>query len=187
MLLFPSKTGQNKKLIRQYCLKKRQDMFQYGIMDSISKKIVNNILNSQIFENAKHIMLFYPIKFEINLLALLECRDKTFYFPKCNGNDLLVCPNSNEFENNKYSIPEPVSDALCDLKILDIIFTPALCADKNKYRIGYGGGYYDRFFSKNNLSAKKIIPISKEFVCEKLPIDMQDIPCDMLLCEDGFM
>ena len=187
MLVFPSKIGQNKKLVRDYCKNIRKSLFLTGELSLISKTIIENILKSQIFKKSKHIMLFYPIKDEINLLGLLGYENKNFYFPKCVGKNLLVCPNNGNFKNNKYLIPEPVSEPVLDLNILDIIFTPALCADKNKYRIGYGAGYYDRFFSNNVLKAKKIIPISYKLICNSLPHDEYDLPCDLLVCEKGFI
>lgn len=187
MLQFPSKIGQNKNLIRKYCKEKRQKLYISGELDRVSKIITDKILKSEIFKSSKHIMLFYPIRDEINLLGLLGCKNKIFYFPKCSNQNLVVCPNCNEFRNNKYSIPEPVSEPILNLDILDIIFTPALCADKNKYRIGYGGGYYDRFFDGNILKAKKIIPINYELICDNLPYDEYDKPCDLLVCENGFI
>lgn len=183
MLLFPSEIEQNKKLIRQYCRKKRHELFLHGKLDRISKLITENILKSNIFKNSKHIMLFYPLKEEINLLELLKCDDKFFYFPKCDGKNLLVCPNTGNFEKNQYLIPEPVSPPIKDLSILDIIFTPALCADESKFRLGYGGGFYDRFFTLNSLRALKIIPINEEFICKSLPYDKYDVACDGIITQ----
>lgn len=186
MLQFPSNIGQNKKLIREFCRDIRQKLYLSGELDRISSLIVKNILKSEVFKTSKHIMLFYPIKDEINLLELLQYNDKTFYFPKCDGKNLFVCPNSAEYKKNKYSIPEPISPSIKDLSILDIVFTPALCADENLYRIGYGGGYYDRFFNDKNIKAKKIIPISEKLICTKLPHQDCDIQCDDIVCECGF-
>lgn len=187
MLVFPSEIGQNKKLTRQFCKEKRQELFLSGELDGISKLITGNILKSEIFKNSKHIMLFYPLKDEINLLELLKCQDKIFYFPKCEGKNLLVCPNCNEFKNNKYSIPEPISEPIKNLEILDIVFTPALCVDENLYRLGYGGGYYDRFFAQRDLRAKKIVPISEKFICKNLVHEKFDLPCDGIVSEFKFL
>ncbi len=184
MQQFQSETLQNKQSLRKACKKLRESLYLSGESDRISKAIVKNILKLDIFKDSKNILLFYPLKMEVNLLDLLKCDDKNFYFPKCQGDNLLVCPKSNEYKLNKYSIPEPESDPIDDLSILDIIFTPALCADKNLYRLGYGAGYYDRFFKDEKIRAKKVVPISEKFLCENLPRDKYDVPCDMLVFED---
>ena len=185
MLSFPLKIGQNKKLIRKYCRSQRQKQLVRGELAGISQSIVSNILHSEFYRNSKHIMLFYPLEDEINLLELLKNENKFFYFPKCSGKNLLVCPNSSEFVKNKYSIFEPLTEPINNLDILDIVFTPALCADKDFYRIGYGGGYYDRFFLNQKLKALKVIPLSEKFICEKLPREQNDIRCDVIVSESG--
>lgn len=180
-------TAQNKASLRGIAKELRLELINSGQIDKISKQIVQNILNSDIFKRVKNVMLFYPLKGEINLLKLLECGDKNFYFPRCSGDELLVCPHCNDYKKNKYSIPEPLSEPLNTLDVLDIILTPALCVDKNLYRLGYGAGYYDRFFKNEKIRALKIIPISENFLCEKIPADEYDIPCDMAVFENRIM
>lgn len=187
MLQFQSKVAQSKDLIRKLCKLIRHKLYCDNETAKISHKITENILNSEIFKNSKNIMLFYPLKEEINLLALLENKDKNFYFPKCDGENLLVCPNCDKFEQNKYKIYEPVSKPVDDPSILDIIFVPALCADMSFYRLGYGCGYYDKFLSNPKIKAKKIIPIAKDLLCKDLPLDEFDIKCDYIVCETGFI
>lgn len=187
MQQFPSSITQNKDSLRKYCKNLKHELFASGELELISKAIVNNILKSDFFKNAKDVMLFYPLKEEINLLDLLKCSDKNFYFPKCEDKNLLVCPHCDEFSVNKYSILEPESNPLLDLSVLDLIFVPALCADVNYYRLGYGCGYYDRFLSNKGLRAKKIVPVSEKFLFEKIPTDKFDIACDILVSENCIM
>ena len=74
-------TAQNKASLRGIAKELRLELINSGQFDKISKQIVQNILNSDIFKRAKNVMLFYPLKGEINLLKLLECGDKIFIFP----------------------------------------------------------------------------------------------------------
>lgn len=165
-------------------------MYLSGELDRVSKLITDRIFNLDAFLNAKNVMLYYPLKSEINLLGLFESKDKNFYFPKCDKDNLLVCPCSSlceDFEENKFKIKEPKSAHIEDISHIDIIFVPALCVDKSLYRLGWGAGFYDRFFSSSNSDAKKIAVISEKLICEKLPADEHDIPCDMAVFEDGVM
>lgn len=176
--------SQDKKSLRRFYKEKRNTLFKKGDIFDISDKIRKK-LNIEI-ENAKNILLFYPFGSELNLLSLIEeNKDKNFYLPVCIGENIAVCPYKTESELvlNKYKIPEPTTKPLTDISILDIVITPALCADKNCYRLGYGGGYYDRFFSNADLRAKKIVVIPDEMFIENIPYDSFDIKCDMVMTE----
>lgn len=143
--------------------------------------IVKNIRNLECYKMAKHVMIFYPKKYEVNLLALLD-DDKEFYLPRVSGENLLVCPykKDDEISISDFNICEPCSNPV-DASCLDLILAPALVVDKNNYRLGYGGGFYDRLLSKNTV--KSIVPIPKDFVVECLPIEETDIPVDIVVTD----
>ena len=145
----------------------------------ISDKIVENIKKSAIYQDSKHVMIFYPLKYEINLLPLLE-NNKNFYFPKVNGEELLTCPFEKgvDFQKSSLHINEPCSNPV-NSDILDLIYVPALAVDKHCYRLGYGGGFYDRFLK--NVRAKSIVPICKEFVVDELPHEDFDKQVDGII------
>lgn len=145
----------------------------------ISKDIVKNIRSSDFYKNAEHVMLFYPLKYEINLLDLLN-DNKKFYFPKVAGENLLVCPydSSIRLEKSALNIYEPVSEPV-EAEILDLIFVPALAVDKNNFRLGYGGGFYDRFLK--TIDVITAVPIYENFVVEELPHDDYDVRVDYII------
>ena len=141
--------------------------------ESVSEAICKNIRDFEPYKKAENVMLFYPTKFEINLLPLLNDKKK-FYFPRVNGEELEVCPYSDtvEFKMSSFNINEPCSAAVSP-DILDLVLVPALAADIEGYRLGYGGGFYDRFLPlcKNALT---VIPVYEDFILEKLPREQFD-------------
>lgn len=143
-------------------------------IDEISNSIVQNIRNSDFYKSSNHVMLFYPLRYEINLLPLMN-DTKKFYFPKVNGENLLVCPCSEEtiFKKSSLKINEPCSNPVSP-EALDLIFVPALAVDRKNYRLGYGGGFYDRFLK--NSKALSVVPICEDFIVESLPYEEFDIP-----------
>ena len=145
-----------------------------------SKIISEKIKASEIFQNSEHIMLFYPTKYEVNLLDLLD-ENKTFYFPRVDGDNLLVCPNCSEFIKSDFNIYEPCSEPVSP-DILDLIIVPALAVEKAHYRLGYGGGYYDRFLGKYP-NIPTLTPIFKEFIRDELPKYDYDIKINYI-CSD---
>ena len=151
--------------------------------DICSEKIVSRILNWEKFNTAENIMLYYPVNNEISLLSLPD--DKTYFLPKVVENDIQVCPFvKNRLVNGKFGIPEPVGETVENLNILDIIFIPALAADVRGYRIGYGGGYYDRFLQRLNNRTIKVIPLYSKLLLENIPTEPHDIKADFIVTEN---
>jgi len=142
--------------------------------------IIKKIRTLDIYKKANNIMIFYPMKYEINLLELLN-DDKNFYFPKVQEDKLLVCPNNGKFKKSDFGVMEPLSDEVSP-NTLDLIFVPALMVDENNYRLGYGGGYYDRFLAKYP-NIYTIVPMIKELVCDKLPKENYDVKVDCVITD----
>lgn len=145
-----------------------------------SKIISKKIQSLPIFQGAEHVMLFYPTKYEVNLLDMLSL-DKKFYFPKVDDKKLLVCPACEKFEKSDMNILEPCSSPVSP-EILDLIIVPALAIDLENYRLGYGGGYYDRFLSQY-YNIQTVTPIFKEFIVDKLPRFSTDIKIDYIVSD----
>ena len=83
---------------------------------------------------------------------------------------------------NKYGIPEPISNKV---KYPDILLVPLVAYDKNLNRIGYGGGFYDRYIKKIKKN-KKIITIGLAYSFQKvkkIPVNEYDIKLDFIVTE----
>ena len=86
---------------------------------------------------------------------------------------------------NKYGIPEPVSSKN---EYPDILLVPVVAYDKNLNRIGYGGGFYDRYLSKIN-KRKKTIKIGLAYSFQevkKISMNKYDVKLDFIVTEKGF-
>lgn len=145
----------------------------------ISEDLVKKISQHKLYLNAKHIMIFYPKTNEINLLPLLS-DTKNFYLPRINGKFLEICPykHGDKLAKSQFNTLEPLTKAIAP-EILDLIIVPALMADKQGYRLGYGGGYYDRLLSYCKSKTMCVLP--KELVTETLPHEKHDIKIDTII------
>lgn len=153
---------------------------------TVSALIVKQILDWNKFCNAENVMLYYPIKNEISLLSLTECSDKNFYLPRIENDEICAVKfNPQEpLQSGKYNINEPCTDIYAGKDMLDIIFIPALMADKWGYRLGYGKGYYDKFLNKMPSRVLKAVPMYDELYCEELPIEQHDEKTDFVVLKD---
>lgn len=144
------------------------------LREDASYKLVHKLIETDEYKQAKNIMLFYPIKNEVNLLELLQDDSKTFFLPKIDGKNLLCCvyKNGDILCESCFKTLEPTSKPI-DKNIIDLVIVPALCCDKNNFRLGYGGGFYDRFLA--DYKGKTVVCLPKELVIDTIYPDEFDI------------
>ena len=121
---------------------------------SRSKYLVSEIRKDERFINAETIGIYYPMKYEANLLKLTNS-NKQFLFPRVNRRkrlDFVLVNKDTKWKKNKFGINEPINGKIINEGI-DLLIIPAL-AKNRKYRLGYGGGFYDKFLAKHKVGSK---------------------------------
>ena len=117
-----------------------------------SLQIANTCLQLPVWHHQFfHIFLSIPTKKEVDtsfLLTLLQGKDKDIVVPKVSDGGKLIhylLTDATRFKISRWGIPEPVSGVQVDPRQLEVVFIPLLAFDLEGYRVGYGGGFYDRF------------------------------------------
>lgn len=147
----------------------------------VSEQICSKIFELKEFVAAENVLIFYPKRFEVNILPIVKKTQKNFYLPRVAGEELEICSCTEELCLSEFGVQEPEGQPVLP-SVIDIVFVPALMADEGGYRLGYGKGYYDRFLAK--LSATTVVPIFDELISQKrLPINEFDRRCDIVLSE----
>lgn len=166
----------SKSKIRNWAKEERKKLD----IEKLSIKLVLELKKAKEYQNAKNVLLFYPLANEINLLSLLEDESKKFYLPKIDGRNLLCCPykKGDELCESCFKTKEPLSEPTTK-SLIDLVILPALAVDKNNYRLGYGGGFYDRFLADTKVF--KIVCLSKVFYLDSIFPEKNDIPVDKLI------
>lgn len=166
----------NKQQLRKWAKEERKKLD----IDLLSQKLVGKLQETEEYKAAQNIMLFYPLQYEVNLLALLKDKTKTFYLPKISDNNLLCCPYSEgeELCESCFKTKEPLTEKVSK-DLIDLVIIPALAVDRNNYRLGYGGGFYDRFLEGVNI--KKIVCIPKDLVVASVYPESHDIQIDKII------
>ena len=152
-------------------------------MEKISLQLVMSLKKSDEYIKSNNVMIYYPLKNEVNLLSLLDDRDKNFYLPRINGQELECCKYSNgdELCDSCFHTKEPVCKA-CAKSEIDLVIVPALGVDKNNYRLGYGGGFYDRFLK--DYKGKTVVCIPRELVFKTVYPEKHDIKINKIINQD---
>ncbi len=168
----------DKKTLRKLCLSRRDSLTPEQRKD-FSEKIIEKLLP---YLKDKVIFSYYPIGSEVDLSSL-EKRFPIAYpviFPNRKMEAYLP---KGPLIPNRYGIPEP--DPNTSIKIekedIGVILVPCVGFSKRKDRLGYGGGYYDRY-----LKETKALKIGIAFEVQKLdflPIEENDIPLDLFITE----
>ena len=157
------------------------------------KKINFDIIKHLIFDNSVKPVIggYVPVNYEIdclNILKKLENEKIKISLPVIkNNNDMEFYKYSFKYpmKINKYGIPEPFKNKIL---LPNILFVPLVAFDDKLYRIGYGGGYYDRYLAK--LEKKKFFKsIGFAFSFQKvnkIPVNNFDKKLDIVITENKF-
>ena len=134
----------------------------------------------------KVIGVYYPYNYEIDVRKIFKKLEKLNYclsLPKIKKNykmDFFQWSTKDPLEINRYGIAEPVSNII---KLPNILLVPLVAFDKNRNRVGYGGGFYDRFIKKLKKN-KKILTIGLAYSFQKvkkIPTSKNDIKLDFIV------
>ena len=175
----------NKSQIRKKILKLRK---QKKIKKfTLNLDLILNILKRKKVQG-KIIGGYYPYNYEIDILQILEKFEKKKFImtlPKINKNsqmNFFQWSTNDPLAINKFGIPEPISKIV---KYPDILLVPLVAFDKNFNRIGYGGGFYDRYIKKIR-KRKKVLTIGFAYSFQKvkkIPISDYDIKLDFIITD----
>ena len=175
----------NKSQIRKKILKIRKNNFNKNLKINIDNFISFLKLNT---DSADNLGGYYPSNHEIDdleILDLLERKNFKISLPvirKNNQMDFFKWSNNDPLKINKFGIPEPISSKKF---YPDILLVPLVGYDNDLNRLGYGGGFYDRYIEKIE-KVKKVIKIGLAFSYQKIkkiPINKFDRKLDFIITE----
>lgn len=132
------------------------------------------------------IALYAPMPHEADLMPLLRaCPQHRFHFPRCLPGRLLefkhVRKPAEELETDLHGIPAPRPQLRSIApEHLDLLFVPGLAFTSAGHRLGYGGGYYDRFLPRCPQATFVACAFPEQIVGE-LPLEGHDLPVARLL------
>lgn len=174
----------------------------------MDRGILNNIKKLSAYKHAKLVLCFVSTEKEIDTIELIKTAwkdGKRVAVPKCVVNPVDEnCHDIEEIKRQKanahlldfyeiesfddlsvqsFGLLEPITEKCKKVENFNesICVLPGFCFDKRGYRIGYGGGYYDRFLKDYN--GKKVGVIYKDCLLDQILHGRFDLPCDYVVTE----
>ncbi len=137
----------------------------------------------------KYIGIYWPLKGEVDIRFIKETTNQKTALPSSSKNQGI---NYHHWSNNQLKldsnrIPSPIGEKAIKPIDISILFVPALAIDQDGYRLGYGGGYFDRLRQKDMwISIPSFVVISNNCISKKpLPRDKWDLPFSGWISEKG--
>lgn len=181
----------DKKILREKVLQKRADLSPKSIIE-YSDIIAEKLYKMDSYKEAKTIMSFISFDSEVNTHEIIKrsiSHNKSIVvpitIPKTKELRVSEVLDFSELELGYYNILTPKKEYIrfIDPSTIDLILVPGVVFARNGYRVGYGGGYYDRFLSKFEKKVDKIGLAFDLQVTDEVPTDSFDIPVDLIITE----
>ena len=177
-----------KAQLRQYFLNQRQQLLPQQWQQQ-SQQLCDQLSQWDLFRQAETVCAYFSHRQEVDLSGLFAL-PKIWGFPRCVQKQLIWStwqPND-PLMPDQYGILTPVSTApLLEPNQVDLILVPTLAGDRRGYRLGYGGGYYDRLFAQPDWQAvPKVGIVFATAIIDQLPVDAWDLPLSGFCSEQGY-
>ena len=141
--------------------------------EKFSRALARQVKKLANFKTGKKIALYLPNDGEINpkyIHKFLKKTGNSLYLPLLFGKKLKFAKIGKNFRKNRFGISEPKNTQILSANKINIIFMPLVGFDKNKNRIGMGGGFYDQTlsFKKQQQYFKQPKLYGLAFDCQKV-------------------
>ena len=179
--------AEGKIAIKKRALRNRMKALRAELPDRAErdKRIFDNLFSFPAFARAESVFIYCSLAEEADtrgiICALLE-QGKRVYLPRTDGKAMsAVRYAGGALREGRFGVSEPIGEETADKP--DVCILPLLAADGQFHRLGYGGGYYDRYFSQGKSDVLKI-GICYDFqIADEVPSEEHDVLLDALVTD----
>lgn len=174
----------DKKTLRREIREKKRAMTIEEI-ELASAKLGELLVQSELYQKASTIYGYLPYNQEVRTVPMLEralSEGKRVAVPKCYGEEMrfIYMDDLSQVEKGYAGIPEPIADGPVADDKTALVLMPGLAFDPEGHRIGYGGGFYDRFLAAE--PNHPTLALCYDFqMLPKLETEEFDIPVDCVI------
>ncbi|QIZ72459.1 5-formyltetrahydrofolate cyclo-ligase [Oxynema aestuarii] len=185
----PQPIAERKSQLRRSLLDRRRSIDRQQWRDR-SELLCDRLARSPVFAEARTVLGYFSFRQEPDLSPLFADRGRRWGFPRCVGRSLHWhhYQPGDRLDRGAYGILEPSAEAAAIApEEVDLILVPAVACDERGYRLGYGGGFYDRLLADPRWQQKPTIAIVFDFaIFPELPIEAWDLPLQGVCSEKQF-
>lgn len=171
----------------------RRDRLSGEEIREYSRQIARRLYGLPEYRESRVIMFFLSFRSEVDTRSMVEeslARGKEVLVPKALPDSreliasrLLDCRE--DLAPGAYGIPEPKESALrvVDPLQIDLLIVPGVAFSEDGRRLGYGGGYYDRFFGRLRPEVPLLALAFELQIVPEVPVQPWDRPVDLIVTE----
>lgn len=183
-----------KKLLRKKLVQQRAGMTPDEIAKH-SEDVLALLRSLPEWKCAKEVLTYWPMRGEVDVRPLtreLWDRDIRVLMPRCRPDaygqmDIACASCEDDLTEGAFSIMEPDKTKCPPVAQCcpDITIVPAVCFDRRGFRLGYGGGYYDRLLASDAMRRTLVIGVGYTYqLVEELPVQPWDMPVNIVCTEE---
>ena len=181
-----------KKQLRNYMLTYLRNL-NISKKQEIENKMYENLFEQTFWQQAKIVGITYATSLEWNTKVIIQRgwdENKKVVLPVCNRKNKTMnffqINDFNELESGYANILEPSnhSNKVMMNEWIDLLIVPGVVFNVKGYRIGYGGGFFDRYLSEPIHKTTTVSLAAESQLKENLPTDSYDIPVDYIITEN---
>ncbi len=184
-----------KEDIRRSLLKRRRSLPKEELKQ-VSYEINTHLINEIQNRDLKKILVYQSIDNEPSIEQTTELawqKDIEVYIPKVISKEKIIINRlrkNSSYSKNKFGIKESNDLGTVELDEIGLAVLPLVGIDINGFRLGYGGGYYDRFFNQGSELSRKPFIIGVGYAFQVLEVSFaedHDLKCDSVITEKGVL
>ena len=177
----------DKKALRKEIGQKKRAMTA-GQIEDYSRELAGRLYETEFYREAKSLYCYLPYNQEVRtwpILARAKADGKRVAVPKVYGDEMkfLWLDDFTQIAEGAYTIPEPIFDEPVADDETALILMPGLAFDPEGHRVGYGGGFYDKYLETH--PRHKLVALCYPFqLFDHLDVESHDVPVDLVICAD---
>ncbi len=178
--------------LRRHILTKRDNLSR-SVLDSLSKRVINNLVDLDEYRASRLPLIYVSFRSEVNTHQLLKERLRKglkVAVPRSDVREhkleIHLLKSWGDLRPGAYGIAEPDPEATPCISPaqIDLVIVPGTVFDRHCGRYGYGGGYYDRFLSKEAPQAIRIGLAFSFQILPEIPLKAHDQRMDIIVTEN---
>lgn len=183
-------SGLDEKQSLRSALKERRKTLEASYCSEADAAIIEEVEQMECYRKASVIFCYVSMPGEVETTAWMKqaWKDgKRIAVPRCEARGIMEAyeiESLDDLESGAYGIREPKRSCPRVLpQQIDLCIIPCVAADKDGWRLGYGGGYYDRYLPQTE--AVRVLLCREAMICERIPTEEHDCRMDFVVTELG--